>query len=103
MNTGQIISFLIENREALITFVVSLVALIKLTAWGRAQATALDAVVGVVERVGADDVKSGVANHQIRLSPAASDAIKDSVAKADPKQSPLSIGWKVLREVLRGL
>ena len=103
MNTSQIISFLIENREVLITFVISLVAVIKLTAWGRAQAAALDAVVGVVERVGASEVKSGVANRQMRLSPAASDAINDSVAKADAKKSPLSIGWKVLREILRGL
>ena len=103
MNTSQIISFLMENREVLITFIVALIAVIKLTAWGRAQAKALDTIVGVVERAGASELKSQVAFQQMRLSPSASDAIKDSVAKADPKKSPLSLGWKVLREVLRGL
>jgi hypothetical protein len=99
----QVVRFIVENREVLVAFIVSLIAIIKLTAWGKAQAKALDAVVGVVERVGAGEVKSGVANQQLRLSPAASDAIKDSVAKADPKQSPLSIGWKIVREIFRGI
>lgn len=99
----QLIGFVLENREVLVAFIISLIAVIKLTAWGKAQAAALDAVVGAVERVGAGEVKSGVARDQWRLSPAARDAITDSVAKADPKKSPLATGWKIVREILRGI
>lgn len=99
----QLIGFVLENKEVLTAFLISLIAVIKLTAWGKAQARALDAVVGVVERVGAGGVKSGVARDQWKLSPAARDAITDSVAKVDPKKSPLTTGWKIIREIFRGL
>lgn len=101
MHTDQIVKFLLENREVLVTFVVSLIAVIKLTAWGKAQARALDTVVGVIERVGATQVKTAVAGTQSKLPAAAQDALKDSVAKADPKKSPISTGLKVLRELFR--
>jgi uncharacterized lipoprotein NlpE involved in copper resistance len=100
---NQIVGFILENREVLLTFVVSLIAVIKLTAWGRAQSAALDAVVGVIERMGVRDVKTAVARTETTLSSAAKDALKDSVAKADPKKSALSTAWKVIREIVRGL
>jgi hypothetical protein len=101
MQIDQVVRFVLENREVLVAFFVSLVAVIKLTVWGKAQASALDAVVGVIERVGAHDVKAIVAKTETSLSTAVKDALKDSVAKADPKKSPLSAGWRVLREIFR--
>lgn len=103
MQIDQVVRFVLENREVLAAFLVSLIAVVKLTAWGKAQAAALDAVVGVIERVGAHEVKSGVARTEYGLTAAAKDAIRDSVAKADPKKSPLSIGWKIVREIFRGI
>jgi len=99
----QLIGFVLENREVIIAFIISLVAVIKLTAWGKAQAAALDAVIGVIERLGAREVKTAVARAEISLPTAAKDALKDSVAKADEKKSPLTIGWKIVREVFRGI
>jgi len=99
----QLIGFVLENREVLLAFILSLIAIIKLTAWGKAQSAALDAVVGVIERIGAREVKREVAMAQMSLPAGAKDALKDSVAKADPKKSPLTIGWKIIREIFRGI
>jgi hypothetical protein len=103
MQIDQVARFILDNREVLTAFVVALIAVIKLTAWGKAQAAALDAVVGVIERVGAHEVKTGVARTEYGLTAAAKDALRDSVAKADQKKSPLSIGWKIIREIFRGI
>lgn len=103
MQIDQILRFVLENREVLVAFVVSLIAVVKLTTWGKAQAAALDAVVGVIERMGVGEVKTAVARTETALPAAAKDALKDSVAKADPKKSPLSIGWKIVREIFRGI
>ncbi|NLN74995.1 MAG: hypothetical protein GX139_01610 [Armatimonadetes bacterium] len=103
MQIDQIFSFIVENREVLTTFVIALIAVIKLTAWGKAQAAALDAVVGIIERMGVREVKAAIARTETALPAAAKDALKDSVAKADPKKSPLSTAWRVVREVSRGL
>lgn len=99
----QVVKFVVDNKDVLITFVVSLVAVIKLTAWGRAQAAALDTVVGAVECLGASDVKTKVAAAEKRLADAARDALKDAVAKADAKKTSLGAVLKFIREVLRGI
>lgn len=103
MQIDQIVRFILENREVLLTFVAALIAVLKLTAWGKAQAAALDAVVGVIERMGLREVKAAIASKETALPAAAKDALKDSVAKADPKKSPLSTAWRVIREIVRGL
>lgn len=103
MQIDQIVKFILENREVLLTFVIALIAVVKLTAWGKAQSAALDAVVGVIERMGLREVKAAVASKETALPAAAKDALKDSVAKADPKKSALSTAWKIVRELIRGL
>ena len=103
MHASDIIRFMVENREVLITFIISLLAVVKLTAWGKAQSAALDAVVGVIEQLGARDIKAGVSGASGDLSAGAQDAIADSVAKADPKKNVPSLIIRVLREVLRGI
>ncbi len=103
MQIDQTVVFILGHKELFVTFLMSLLTIIRLTAWGRAQAAALDAVIGVVERLGAADVKTGVTGTQKRLGDAAKDAITDSVAKADPKKAPKAVILRVLREVFRGL
>jgi len=97
----DVVKFIVDNKEVLITFVVSLVAVIKLTAWGKAQSTALDAVVAVIEKLGANAVKLKVANSMVALSEGVQDAISDSVAKADRKKTPPSAFVRFLRELFR--
>ena len=101
MHLDQIAKVIIENREIFAAFLLSLIAIIRLTTWGKAQAAALDAVVGVIESVGAVDVKTGVAGTQKQLSGGAKDAIADSVAKADPNKTQKSLVVRVLRELFR--
>ena len=103
MQIDQIVKFTLDHKEILATFLISLLTVIRLTAWGRAQALALDTVIGVIERVGATNVKISVAGTEKKLPDAAKDAIADSVAKAYPKQTPKTIALRVLREVFRGL
>ena len=103
MQIDQTITFIINHKELFATFLISLLTIIKLTTWGRAQALALDTVIGVIERVEASDVKSGVAGIEKVLSNAAKDAIRDSVAKADPKKTPKTVILRFLRELCRGL
>ena len=103
MQIDQIARFILDNREVLAAFVVALIAVVKLTAWGRAQALALDTVVGVIERLGASDVKREVSRTELNVSDSTKDAIRDSVSKADPKKTPKTVILRVLREVFRGL
>lgn len=98
---NDVYRFIIENKDVLITFVVALVAVIKLTAWGKARAAALDTVVGIIEKLGAGSVKLGVATSMVKLSEGAQDAITDSVAKADPKKTQPNIIIRFLRELFR--
>lgn len=103
MHLDQTLKTIVENREILVVFILSLIAIIKLTAWGKAQSAALDTVVGVIEQLGVGEVKRAVARTESSLAEAAQDAIRDSVAKADPKKSALSTAWKVIREIVRGI
>ncbi len=103
MQLSEMVRFLAENREVLITFILSLIAVIKLTAWGKAQAAALDMVVGVIEELGISTVKRAVSNAAGDLAAGAQDAISDSVAKVDPKKKSPSLAIRIVRELLRGL
>ncbi|MHB1002097.1 MAG: hypothetical protein ACYC27_22890 [Armatimonadota bacterium] len=99
MHIHDIVNFITENRDVLITFMASLIAILKLTAWGRAQAAALDAVVGVIEVLGARNVKAGVSDVADSLPTDAQDALTDSVAKADPKKDDPSLFVRLLKFV----
>lgn len=101
MHLDQIIKTIVENREVVAAFLVSLTAIIKLTAWGKAQASALDTVTGIIERIGAGEIKSRVAQAEADLSAAAKDAIQNSVAKVDPKKTPDGAAVQLLKQVFR--
>lgn len=101
MHWDQIIKTIVENKEVFAAFLVSLVAIIKLTAWGKAQAAALDVITSIIERIGAGEIKSRVASAEAGLSASAKDAIRNSVAKADPKKTPQSAVIRFLKEVFR--
>jgi len=103
MHLDQTLRIIVENREILVAFILSLIAIIKLTAWGKAQSAALDTVVGVIEQLGVGEVKRAVARTESSLAEAAQDAIRDSVAKADPKKTTKCPFLRVVREVFRGL
>lgn len=103
MHWDQIIKTVVENKEVFAAFLVSLIAIIKLTTWGKAQSSALDTITGIIERIAAGEVKSMVAQAEANLSSAARDAVQNSVAKADPKKTPASAVVRFLKEVFRGL
>lgn len=99
----QILTFILDHKELFATLIVTLLTIIKLTAWGRAKASALDAVIGVIERLGAKEIKTGVAGQEIKLGAAAQDALRQAVAKADPKKKASGPVTTIVREVLRGV
>ncbi|HEB84348.1 MAG TPA: hypothetical protein ENI92_05030, partial [Bacteroidetes bacterium] len=75
----RIVIFVLENKEHFATLLVTLLTIVKLTSWGRAKAKALDAVIGVIERLGAKEVKGAVAAREAGL-PAAATAPLTSLA-----------------------
>lgn len=99
----RIVIFVLENKELFATLLVTLLTIVKLTSWGRAKAKALDAVIGVIERLGAKEVKGAVAAREAGLPAAARDAIRHAVSKADPKKTLDGLATRVVREVLRGV
>ncbi len=99
----QILTFLFEHKELLTTLLVCLIAILKLTSWGRSQSAALDAVVDIIERVGDKKVKTDIAAHEGHLKPGASDALHYAVSKADPKKKTISMATRVAQELLRGV
>lgn len=94
---------ILDNKELFVTLIVTVLAIVKLTAWGRAKADALDAVIGVIERLGANFVKNGVAAQETKLAAPVKDALQHAVAKADPKKTPERPAVRFAREVLRGV
>jgi len=99
----QILTFILSQKELIGTLIATLLAIFKLTSWGRAKAAALDTVIGVIERLGAKEIKTGVAGQESRLSTAAQDALRQAVAKVDPKKKAAGPVTTVVREVLRGV
>lgn len=99
----QILTFILNHKELIATLIVTLLTVIKLTTWGQAKAAALEAVIGVIERVGAKEVKTGVAGQELKLDTAAQDALRHAVAKVDPKKTPDGTVTRIVREVLRGV
>ena len=101
LRTG--ISFVSDNRDLFITLVGSLLAIIKLTAWGKAKAAALDTVTTVVEQLRATDVKNAIAAKEAELTAGALDALQVSVAKADPNKTVPGPVTRIVRELFRGI
>jgi len=65
-------------------------AIVRLTRWGRSNAEALDAVIGAIERQEAVDVKADVA--AMDLPSAAQDVLDDKVAVHDAeKENPRQV------------
>lgn len=91
------------NQEFAITIIVLVVGLLRATAWGRANAEALDAVTEAVERQRgktAEDVKAQVKDIEFNLKPAAKKALKDSVNKADALKITKKIGRRFIKHLI---
>ena len=100
---AHLIDLVIEHKEIVVTLVLAVIAVLKLTAWGKANAKALEAVVKVIEGLGLVEAKASVAAVEPKLSSGVQDALQNAVAKADLKKAPEGFGTKVAREVFRGL
>ena len=98
-----ILAFFIDNWEVLLTFLLALIAVVKVTAWGRANAAALQLIIEIIEQLQLRTVKQEVASRQGALPPIVQDAITDAVAVADTNQQPLPLILRIGRELIRGL
>ena len=95
--------FMLTHGDALVTLALAGIAVVKLTAWGRANAEALQTVVDAIEQAQQPAVKQTVAQAQGELSEIAQDALLHAVQTADVKKTPLTAALRVCRELLRGL
>jgi hypothetical protein len=94
---------ILHNWDALVTLLVAIIAVVKLTGWGRANAEALQTVVDAIEKLQQTEVKGEVAKLQTGLSEVAQDALEDAVFAADRKKKPLPPILRICREALRGI
>lgn len=99
----SLLSFVIEHWGVLLTFVLALIAVVKVTAWGRANAAALQLIIDIIEQLQLRTVKQEVASRQTALPSIVQDVITDAVAVADAKQKPLPLLLRIGRELIRGL
>jgi len=99
----ELLKFVFTNWDAMFTFIVACIAVVKLTGWGRANAEALQVVVNAIEKLEGTAVKQEVARLQSGLSEVAQDVLADAVNTVDVKKTPLTTALRVCREVLRGL
>ena len=99
----EFFAFVVTNWGVLLTLIVAVIAVVKLTAWGRANAAALQLIINVIEQLQLRTVKQEVARQQETLPAIAQDAITDAVAIADKKKTPLPLILRIGREVLRGI
>jgi len=89
-----------EYIEFYATIALLIIAVIRLTAWGKANKEALDAVVENVEVCRAGAVKANLRRDETSISGGARDAIKDAVHRADPKKDTPSAAKEVSRVLL---
>lgn len=82
----EFINTILEHWETILAIVGGLIAIVRLTAWGKANKEALDKVTEVVEQVDAKEVKASVQESQDKLGKLSSNALSDSVRKADKKK-----------------
>lgn len=97
----KVLLLVAENWDVVVTVLLAIVSIVKATTWGRANARALEAVTGVIERTKAKDVKAEVASTERRLPAAVRDALADAVATVDPGKKTPTVAQRVLREILR--
>ncbi len=99
----ELLKLVLTNWDAFITLALAGMTVVKLTAWGRANADALHTVVEAIEKLQQTEVKAEIARQQSGLSEVAQDALLDAVHLADVKKTPLPAALRVCRELLRGL
>ena len=96
-------TYFLQHKEVFASFVLALISILKLTAWGRSQARALDSVVSVIEGLDAGEVKDAIAERHESLPAGAKDALNDAVQTADPKKETPSLSKRIFREIFRGV
>ena len=100
---AHLIDLVLANKELSAALILAVIAVLKLTAWGKANAKALEVVVQVIEGLELIEAKARVAATEPKLSTGAQDALQNAVAKVDPKKIPDSMGTAIAREVFRGV
>lgn len=96
-----VVSWCIDNQETILAFIGVVFALLRATAWGRANKAALEAVSQVIEESGVKELKKKVAEEQQKLDPAASDALQAAVSTVDPGKETPKLANLLVKELLR--
>ncbi|MEI7833731.1 MAG: hypothetical protein WCJ56_11115 [bacterium] len=99
----SLLNFILTHGDAMFTLLLAIIGVVKLTAWGRANAEALALLVQVIEKKDSVDIKKAVATGQSNLSEVAQDVLTDAVNAVDVKKTPLAAALRFCREMLRGL
>jgi len=77
------IDLILDNWDTIAVIIGALVALIRMTAWGKANKAALDTVTNVIEQLDAKEVKEKINSIHGALPNGAANALQDSVRRVD--------------------
>lgn len=99
----DLLRFFFGNLDIILGAVLPIIAVLKLTSWGRANAEALRAAALVIEELGAKEVKEAIASKESGLTDVAKDVLQDAVSTVDPKKTPRGSFELMVRELWRGI
>lgn len=116
MDTIQAVFMFVWNHyDLFLTLLGAILAIVRVTAWGAANAKALQVVTGAIELMSgkgsesgparaatsATEIKQAVASEERKLPAAVADALRDAVAVVDPAKTPATPMQRFVRELLR--
>lgn len=95
----DIFGWITQNPDTVIFFLMILVGGLRLTAWGRANAEALDKVVEIIEKTDALKVKGKIS--KASMSRSAGDVLDDKIAKHNPGMEKIKTSKVFARELAK--
>lgn len=81
--TAEILQTLFDNWGTILSIITVIIAIVRLTAWGKANKEALDNVVEAIETIDSKEVKEAVKASHKKLPTGSANALTNSVQKAD--------------------
>lgn len=96
-------TFISQNVEIIVSALVALIAAVKLTRWGQANAEALDILVATIERLGLQEAKSMVAAQTGTIPADTHAAIEHAVSKVDAKKRIKPVWLRIGAALVNGL
>lgn len=99
----RVLNFILQNQELVITLLGFVVAILRLTKWGKSNQDALIKVTEEIEALGDKELKQAIAARFETAPVGQQDVINHAVSVADPFKTPKSGYERLLLDLARCL